>query len=815
MNTMKKLNYASIILIVLLCLSLPAIGQQNQSKITGYVYNPENQPAMYSTVVMLNEDSVLVKGAFSQEDGSFVLENISSGNYFVQIRNIEFQTYLSDLMNVEPDQVIELEPIFLSPAVNQLGEVVVTADKTLVEIHPDKMVYNVSASANASGSNGLELLGKAPGVTVDMDNNINLQGKSGVQIYINGRPSRLSGADLANMLEGMRSDNIESIEIITNPSAKYDAEGTAGIINIIMKKNMHTGFNGNLVSSYSIGNHGRGNLGTTLNYNAGKLAFNANISVTDSEFQDDFKVITEQSVYILDNVTDGLYYRRGYNFSSGMTYTINEKNSISLDGRMFITDRSGLSVNNTGILDAESTTPIEFLFAQTIEKDPSENYMLIFNYRFIPGNTSSISTDISFGRYGIVGDTEQPNTYYDQAKDNIIRSFNSRYDTGTSIDILSAMLDYEKKFGFLTFSTGAKYSFIRTDNSLDFFNFTDGVPVFDITRSNDFSYEENVAAFYFMMSATPNQYLSLNAGIRMENTTSLGVLESEIPTDDDRVGRNYNDFFPNIGISYDNQKNSVISASIGRRVNRPNYQSLNPFEYKMSELQSWKGNPFLQPNYITNYQVSYSWKRRLVISNTYSITRDFFANIFITEGDRGSILTPRNMDKVTNNGLSITYPVQALEWWQFNTFFNYNFETYKGDLQGTVIDLTVSKYNFRVQNMLKLPGAINLELTYYVYSPWIWRGSVEVEGNHGMEVGVRKAFLNRSLILQLTGNDIFRTNSDYFYQSNYGGIVTDGVRTFDNQRFGFSLTWNFGNEQAKARQRNRSAIDEEMRRISD
>jgi iron complex outermembrane recepter protein len=791
------------------------MAQQNQAQITGYVYNPDNQPAMYSTVVLLNKDSVLVKGAFSQEDGSFVLENITSGNYFVQIRNIEFQTYISNLINVEPGQVIELEPIYLSPAVNQLGEVVVTADRALIEIHPDKMVYNVSASANASGSNGLELLGKAPGVTVDMDNNINLQGKSGVQIFINGRPSRLSGTDLANMLEGMRSDNIESIEIITNPSSRYDAEGTAGIINIIMKKNMNTGFNGNLVSSYSHGNFGRGSLGTTFNYNADKLAFNTSISVTDSEHQDDFKVITEQSGFILDNVTDGLYYRRGYNFSSGLDYTINEKNSISLDGRVFITDRSGLSVNNTGILDAEDNTPIEFLFAQTIEKDPSENYMLSFNYRYVPGSTSSISTDISFGKYAVNSDTEQPNTYYDQAKDGIIRTFNSRYDTGTSIDILSAMIDYEKKFSFLTFSTGAKYSFIRTDNSLAFFNFTDGAPVYDITRSNDFSYEENVAALYFMMSATPNQYLSLNAGIRMENTTSLGILDSEIPTLDDRVDRNYNDFFPNIGISYNNQKNSVISASIGQRINRPNYQSLNPFEYKMSELQSWKGNPFLQPNYITNYQVSYSWKRRLVISNTYSITRDFFANIFITEGERGSILTPRNMDKVTNNGLSITYPVQAFEWWQFNTFFNYNYETYKGDLEGTVIDLSVSKYNFRVQNMLKLPGDVNLELTYYIYSPFIWRGSVEVEGNQGLEVGVRKAFLNRSLIVQLTGNDVLRTNSDYFYTSNYGGIVSDGVRTFDNQRFGFSLTWNFGNQQAKARQRSRSAIDEEMRRISE
>ena len=812
---MKLFQYLSVFVIILPFFNCELIAQQNHAQISGYVYNPDNDPALYSTVVLLNQDSVLVKGALSQEDGSFVLENVAPGEYFVQIRNIEYQTYISPTITISTNEIRVLDPIALSPAINQLGEVVVTAERSLIEIHPDKMVYNVSASANASGTNGLELLEKAPGVVVDMDNNISLQGKSGVQIFINGRPSRLSGRDLANMLEGMRSDNIESIEIITNPSSRYDAEGTAGIINIVMKKNTFSGFNGNLVSSYSQGNYGRGNLGTTFNYNADKLAFNANISVTDSDFQDDFKVITEQSGFVLDNVTDGLYHRRGYNFSSGLDYTINEKNSISIDGRVFITDRSGLRVNNTGIIEAENNTPIEFLFAQTIEVDPSQNYMLNFNYRHVPESTSSISADMSFGKYAVKGDTEQPNTYYDKARDGIIRTVNSRYDTDTYIDILSAMLDYEKKFSFLTFSTGAKYSFIRTDNSLAYFNITEAAPVFDVTRSNDFTYQENVAAFYFMMNATPNQYISLNAGIRMENTTSLGVLESEIPTLDDRVDRNYNDFFPNIGISYNNQKNSVISASVGRRINRPNYQSLNPFEYKMSELQSSKGNPFLQPNFITNYQVSYSWKRRLVISNTYSITRDFFANIFIIEGERGSILTPRNMDKVTNNGLSITYPVQAFEWWQFNTYINYNYSAYNGDMDGTVIDLKANLYNARMQNMLKLPGGVGLELTYYYHSPLIWRGSIKVERFHGMDVGLRKAFFNRTLILQLTGNDVFRTNSDYYYNSNYGGIVTDGVRTFDNQRFGFSLTWNFGNQQSKARQRSRSAIDDELRRIGD
>jgi iron complex outermembrane recepter protein len=539
-----------------------------------------------------------------------------------------------------------------------------------------------------------------------------------------------------------------------------------------------------------------------------------NISITEADFQDDFNEISERRGYILDMATYGLSTRRGYNFSAGVEYAINEKNSVSFDGRVFMSQRNYLSRNNTGIINIANANPTEILFAKTIDDIPSENYVFNLNYRFVPSSSSNINADISLGRYSSRKATDQPNDYYDQNMNGIIRSVNSRYNADTYIDLLSAMIDYEKKFGFLTFSTGAKFSHITTDNNLKFYNIKDGNPIFDMNRSNDFTYEENVAAFYFMMNAAPKKHISLNAGVRMENTNSLGFLDSEIPSMDNRVPRNYNDFFPKIGISYNNQKNSVFSASIGRRITRPNYQDLNPFESKLSELQSWKGNPFLNPNYITNYQVTYAYKRRLVISNTYSVTRDFFATIFVIEGEKGSILTPRNMDKVTSNGLSVTMPLQPFDWWQFTSFLNYNYVSYGGDLQGTVISLKSNEVNFRMQNMIRLPGGIGLELTYYANSPWIWRGSVQVKEYHGLNVGVRKDFMKRKLLVQFTGSDVFRTGSDFYYKSNYGGIVADGVRTFDNQRFGFSLTYNFGNQQTKAR-RNRSAIDEELRRISE
>jgi outer membrane receptor protein involved in Fe transport len=248
--------------------------------------------------------------------------------------------------------------------------------------------------------------------------------------------------------------------------------------------------------------------------------------------------------------------------------------------------------------------------------------------------------------------------------------------------------------------------------------------VLNINRSNDFSYLEKVAAAYFIVAAKPTKKIQLNAGIRVENTSSLGELFSAIPTPNDIVPRNYTSFFPNLSISFNDQMNHSVSLSFGRRITRPNYQDLNPFERKYSELAAWRGNPFLAPNYITNYQLSYSFKRKLVISNTYSITKNFFANIFEVVGEKGNVIIPRNMDKSTNNGLSVSYPQKVFDWWEFSAFLIYNYSTFSGDIEGTVIDLDANIINFRLQNKLKIPLDMTMELSYFITSPWIWRGTV-------------------------------------------------------------------------------------------
>ena len=811
---MRITKYLILLFVLLSWLSSFSQAQKNETQIKGFIFNPDKKPAMFSTAILLNQDSVIIKGILTGEDGAFVFDNINAGKYFVKVTNIEFKSHVSKPILIKKNEQIVLDSIKLITNSFKLNAVEIVGRKALVEVHADKMVFNVASSVNASGNNGLELLSKSPGVVVDMDNNIILQGKSGVQIFIDGRPSRLSGKDLTNFLESIRSDNIEAIEIITNPSSKYDAEGTGGIINIKLKKNVSLGFNGNVIGSYSKGVFPRSSIGTTLNFSGRKINLFTTLNYSDDRFQTDIIESSYQNGYLIDKNSKSEYHRKSYNFSGGMDYTINAKQSISFDGRAFINRNDQALNSSNGIYDSVNIQDGEILMAQVLDEIPSENYNLNFNYRYSIDSTSNLSADFSIGKYSSAKNTYQPNNYYNASGDILLRSVNNQYDANTQIDLWSVMADYEKRYKKFTLSSGVKYSYISTGNQLAFYNVENESPVLDITRSNNFDYLEKVAALYLIVNAKVNAKVTINAGLRMESTSSLGTLESKIATKDSEVPRNYTDFFPNVSVAYDDQKKSVLSASIGRRITRPNYQDLNPFESRTSELSGWKGNPFLNPNYITNYQLTYSFKRKLVISNTYSVTKDFFANVFeITEG-AGNILSPRNLQKAINNGLSVSYPLKVTKWWDFTTFLVYNYSSFEGKIGNTVIDLKANIYNFRLQNSLSLPGKISMELTYFYSSPWIWGGTVNVEGGYAINFGVKKDFLNKKLLLQVTGSDIFGTRSDYHYKSNYGGKHVDGVITFDNQRFGINATYNFGNQKAKATKKRKSAIDDDLNRIS-
>lgn len=787
----------------------------SQSEINGKVLNDSGEALLYANVVLFSAaDTGFIKGAVSNQDGEFNFSSVATGSYFCEASMVGFTKSGTDVFSIDGSSGnFDLGEIALSDNL-ELKEVEIVAQKSMIEVRPDKMVFNVAATPSVSGIDALELLRRAPGVNVDMDNNIALLGKSGVRIFINGRPTRLSGNDLANLLQNMGSDNIEDIEIISNPSSKYEAEGDAGIININLKKNVATGFNGSAVASLTQGDYFRNNQSVNLNYGGEKLKASLGVSRVDNETYDDFRETRLQNGYSFELASDQIRNFDGYTVTTGLEYTLNEKHSLSFSGNAILNSNDDDLESTTFISLLETGALDEILKSETLLDQESSNYNFNLNYQWKLSSSSKLSADMSFGDFNSEGKTLQPNTFFEPDGVTVIGISNNAFDSDTYIDLWSGKVDYEKEWDGWSLSVGSKYASIVTDNRFAFFNVIDDEQVLDPSQSNDFTYEEKVAALYAIADVKLSPKFDLSAGLRVENTASRGRLESAQEVDNNDVKRNYTDFFPNVSVSFNDDKDHALSLSVGRRITRPNYQNLNPFESPLSELSAWKGNPFLSPSYTMNYQLTYAFKKKLTITNSYSETTDFFATIFEITGDQSTVLIPRNMQKTTRYSISASYPFEVNTFWEFIAFADGGYSTYDGDLEKTIIDLELLTWSFRIQNSISLPWGVKMDVTYMNYSDWIWRGSIDVEGNQRLDFGFRKTFLDGQLEVRITGSDVFKTDSDYFYKGNYGGIQTDGVRSFDNQRFGAGVTWNFGNQKLNTMRKSRGGMDDELKRIS-
>ncbi|MCC5926813.1 MAG: TonB-dependent receptor [Bacteroidetes bacterium] len=783
--------------------------------ISGIVQDSENQPVEFATVSLLTADSLFVKGEVTNRDGEFMIRNVQPGTYLLEIRNVAFERYYSDLFDIVSGEIKEMGSITLVRAVGQMEQVNVTATRPIIEIFPDRTVFNVEGSINAAGNDGLELLGKAPGVMIDPDNNIVMQGRSGVRVYINGRATRLSGDDLTAMLQSMQSDNIESIEIITNPSSRYDAEGNAGIINIRLKKNVRLGFNGSLNANFTQGRYGRTSHGLNTNYQEGRVNLYSNLTGFYNNFQSDYVDTRIQNNLILDQEALGLNRNMGLNFSSGLIYTLNERNSFSLTSNIILNDRNEDNKSNTPVMNVSDSSLREILLSNVISDINSNNYLFSGNYRFEPSGNTTIDIDASFSKFSRTSDTDQPNTWLGPNGSTVQREVNNRFLTDSGIDLWAAQADLEQRFGSVQFSAGGKYSSISTVNDFAFYDIVAGTQILDVNRSNKFEYKEEIVAGYMILQMPIGQKVNLSAGLRLEHTMSVGELTSEQEIQNQNVDRSYTDLFPNVGISYRNGTRTMLGLSVGRRINRPSYQELNPFETKLSELVFFKGNPFLVPEKTMNYQFNFSFHQKLTGSIRHSVTSNYFASILEVLGTEQSMLIPQNMDEINITSFNVSYPVRVMKNWEIIGFAALNREYYRGQLQNADIDLSLTTYNFRFQNSVTLPAGITMDATYAYNSPFIWRGSLEIQSYSRIDIGVRKNFLENRLQLRITGSDVLRQGGDFIYSGNYGGIDIAGVRSVDNQRVGISLTWRFGNQELRAAQRRTSALQEETQRLSD
>ncbi|NNK87636.1 MAG: TonB-dependent receptor [Flavobacteriaceae bacterium] len=781
---------------------------QAQFQVSGTTTDQDDIPIFSAVVSLFKPDKEqFIKAAISEEDGTFILRNIPAGDYILNISSLGYSEYNSEVIAVNSN--LDLGRLIMETDSETLEEVTITAEKPMVQVLADKTVFNVENTINAVGDSGLELLRKAPGVILDNNDNLIVEGKSGVLIYIDDKPSILRGEDLINYLKTIQASDIESIEIITQPSSKYDAEGNAGIVNIRFKRDKSLGTNGSVTSGLTYGEFARYNTSVSFNNRSKKTSLYGSFSNSFGESLSFINLFRTQNNTVFDARTETINDNLSNNIRLGFDYYATKASTfgIILNGNFgnFESD----SDSRTPIIPDGNIAPEQILVAGSDSENKTSNLYANVNYSYRGEKNTTVNVDLDYGRYDRDRTNLQPNSYFNPDETELISETINFMVTPITIDLFTAKVDFEQPLLKGVFSAGVKYSNIITDNQFDFFDRINGEDIINVERTNDFTYDEQINAAYINFNRKYEKF-NFQIGLRVENTISDGILTALQEEQNDRVQRNYTDWFPSGGITYQMNQKNQFALNYSRRVQRPNYQSLNPFEYKIDELSFSKGNPFLQPQYTDNLKLSHTYNYRLTTSISYSFVQDYFARITEAVGDDQNFLTTRNVANQEVINLGISYPTRFNDWW--NIYFSLN--AYRSIFEATNADFVPISQNtlsLYAQNTFSLPKGFRAEVSGWYSSPSIWGGTYRTKSLGSLNLAFQKQFFDDKLTARLAFNDILFT-SPWEGDTEFGALAINGSGGSDSRQVRFNLTYNFGrNEIKKARSRETGLEDEKSR----
>lgn len=791
----------------------------NAQNISGVVKEENGKFSNGATVSLLKaNDSAIVKYAATKDNGRFKFETITQGKYIIKVTHVGYLPKYGDAFTVGNEDIL-LPDITLKKMAAELAAVTVTSQKPIVEMKADKMIVNVEGTINAVGNDGLELLRKSPGVMIDKDDNISLAGKNGVQIYIDGKPSPLTGTDLSNYLKTMQSAQIESIEIITNPSAKYEAAGNAGIINIRLKKNKTFGTNGTVNAGYNIGTYAKYNGGFSLNNRNAKTNIFGNYNYSQSLNTNAFVSSRYQGDTLFSQANEIKSKIKGsHNFKTGVDYFINKNSTI---GAIINGNLSASSINTAGPMDfiyLPTNTLTKTLYATGDNELKRNNINFNLNYRYAIAGGKELNVDADYGFYNLRTNQYQPNIYYD-ANGGKLNSNIYHTISPSDIDIASVKVDYEQNYKKGRLGFGGKISNVVTKNDLEKYDVINNAEIFNKDESNIFKYKENINAVY----ANYNRALkgiTLQAGLRVENTNSNGrstglkfdnSSNSYVPYDS-TIQRSYVDFFPSAAITFNKNPMKQWGITYSRRIDRPAYQDLNPFEFKINDYTFMKGNTQLKPQYTNSYGVSYTYKFKLNTLLNYSHVKDIFTLLPDTIDVSKSFLSKKNLATQDIISLNISYPFQY-KWYSFFVNSNSYYSKYKANFgaAGRSVNLDVFAYSFYMQNGFNLGKSWKGELSGFYNSPSIWQGIFKSKAMYSVDAGLQKTILKGKGNVKVSVSDIFKTMK-WSGSSNFAGQISTASGHWESRQFKINFNWRFGNTQVKASRQRKLGTEEENKR---
>lgn len=790
-------------LFVLAFLSVRIVyAQEASNEIRGAVKDEAKQPVDFATVSLLNAaDSSYILSVYTDEKGIYVFPDVKTGRYVLMASMIGYKkTYLNIVLDTQRESVVAEEFILLTEATS-LAEVTVTAQPPLVERRDGALVVNVENSALAAGNTAMDILTRSPGVSVDRDGNISLMGRQGVIVMIDGKQTFLSAEQLANMLNAMDGSNIQSIELNTNPSAKYDAAGTAGIINIRLKKNRLEGTNGTLTLSGGYGRRHKSNNSLRLTHKAGKLNFLASYGYTDngnSSYMDLFRTVGQgNDLRAFDQVANWRGNRASHNARFGMDYQTSARNTISVMGSGFFLDRTDNTISNNHIsgintvLDSTLTTITD---GSNRYRNLSVNANNTFN---IDSNGRKLSAELDLSRFNDNTVNYYDNFFY-RPDGDLLRAPEYILNTMPSIiDIQTAKVDYTHPFKEGSkLEIGAKYANVKSENDMGFLELVDGSWQNDAGRSNQFIYTERVTAAYAIYSQKIKK-TSIQAGLRMEHTYSDG----NSITMQQRNERDYLNLFPNLSVNQELSDNHSVGLSYSRRINRPNYGNLNPFINYVDPYTYQQGNPFLNPSFTNSYELSYTLFKKYNITAGNQKTKDMVGEMMYQDDETNiAYVTRENIANEDIYFLNLNIPFGIGKIWSSNTNINGLYMSYKAEMAQGPIDFGQLGAQVNSSHTLNLNESLRFEANFKYQSPLQW-SIYQIGSNWGLDLGVNKSLWNKRANLKLAVTDVFYTMPNRV-SSNYSNLNIQLVNRNETRVARLTFTYNFGNQKLRSAQRN-------------
>lgn len=773
-------------------------GAQNKGKISGVVLDISNGKPVEAAAIKLMKETTLIKGTETNKEGKFTIEDIDFGKYTLQILMTGYKTFTSQEVTVnDSNSAVDLPALKISPEGYTTEEIKVESEKSSIEFSADKKIFDVEKTLNTPGGNAIDVIRKLPSVSVDAEGNISMRGSQNVKILINGKPAGLDGPNRTNILSQIPSNQIANIEIISNPGAKYDAEGTSGIINIVLKSNEGFGYNGNLTL----------NAGTRDKY-YGTFGFNVK--------KDNFNIYGNYDYRIFNFINEGSSDRSNYIFNTflnqsnsgrtkntnhfvkgGIDYDFSGNQSLSLTSYYYKWDFKGNDASNFKSFDNSNTIISQYLSRTGNNGDGyGLNASLSYTKKFkTPQQELTGDFYYSNNKFDFNADLSQSWLVPLIANPNLTKQM-----TNSKLDELSGQFDYVHPFGEVyKFESGVKglYRKNNRDYILEKFDYILNSYVIDLNQTNDFSYKEQIYSAYSTFSGKYKDF-SYKAGLRVENTISNGALV----TTNQNFDKNYLDVFPSGSISQKLGATEELQLTYSRRINRPRIWALNPFRVSMDPSNIFSGNPNLKPEYIDSYELSL-----MKFFATTSITPSVFYRLTHDRIDRTRTLLDSNttlttFDNFTSSkayGAELILNTTLFKFWNLNGSLSY----YKTDVDAQNIQpgLTNSAFTWsgRLISSMFLPGIANIQMVYY-YSGKSVVAQGEMAPFTSFDFSISRDFFEKKFNVALRFADIFNTMKfqvnvdDPSYRETF-------MRKNDSRNVFLTLTYKFGTQEKKSEKR--------------